>query len=143
MALPPIASLLPHRPPMVLLDEALSLDGDRATCAAVVREGAVFVEAGELPAVVLIEHMAQAVAALAGHAARARGDGAAVGYVVGAREVNLHVAAARVGDRLRVEARRLAGNAHLGHYRGEVWREGELLADAELSVYHGPRAGAP
>ncbi len=141
--LPSVASLVPHRAPMILLDEALAFDDDGATCAAVVREGGVFVERGVVPAVVFMEYMAQAVAALAGYAAQQRGDAVGSGYVVGAREVNLHVAGASVGDRLLVTVRRLAGNAQLGHYRGEVRREGELLADGELSIFSGPRAGAP
>ncbi len=139
--LPPIASLVPHRAPMILLDEALAFDDGSATCAVVVRDGAAFVEDGVVPAVVFIEYMAQAVAALAGYAARGRGDAVGSGYVVGAREVNLHVAHASVDDRLVVVVRRLAGNAQLGHYRGEVRRGDELLADGELSIFHGP--GAP
>lgn len=138
----PVAELLPHRPPMVLLDEALSFEADGATCAVEVREGAPFVEDGRLPAVVFMEHMAQAVAAFAGHSARERGEAPSSGYVVGARELNLHVAHARVGDRLVVAVRRLAGNARLGHYRGEVRRGDELLADGELSIFHGPVGAA-
>jgi len=141
--LPPIASLVPHRAPMILLDEALAFDDDGATCAVAVRAGAAFVEDGVVPAVVFMEYMAQAVAALAGYAAQKRGDTVGSGYVVGARELNLHVASASVGDRLVVTVRRLAGNAQLGHYRGEVRRAGELLADGELSIFHGAAAGAP
>lgn len=136
-------ALLPHRAPMILLDEVLALSDEGATCAVVVRAGAPFVEAGVVPAVAMLEYIAQAAAATAGYAARARGEAVAAGYVVGAREVNLHVADAAVGDRLVVTARRLAGNATLGRYRGEVRRGAELLVDAELSAYVGPRAGAP
>lgn len=107
---PPIVELVPHRPPMLLLDRVLSYDGERVVCETVLEAGSPFVEQGRVPAVVGIEYMAQAIAAGAGLSARDSGETTArMGFLLGCRDSAIAVDSFQVGDRLTVEARRTWG----------------------------------
>lgn len=134
VSFPAVASLVPHRPPMLLIDALIEASDDRAVCAATPREGGCFVVDGVLPAEVFLEHMAQTVAALVGWRAAREGGVARRGFLVGAMELVLYVDGARVGDALTVEATRLAGDDEAGSFRCVVRRGGEALAEATLSV---------
>lgn len=133
MSFPPIAELLPQRPPMLLLDEVTAVSDDAVTCAAELRPDNLFVREGRAPAAAVLEYMAQAIAAHAGLQARAQGRPPARGLVVACRDLVLHADALLPGDRLRVEAERGFVGA-LSEYRVRVTRRGEPLADALLHV---------
>lgn len=64
----PIELLIPQRPPILMVDELLRVEGDEAWTMWRVREGNCFLEAdGSLSPVGLIEHIAQSAAALCGY----------------------------------------------------------------------------
>ena len=135
---PPIVELVPHRPPMLLLDRVLSYDGERVVCETVLGAGSPFVEQGRVPAVVGIEYMAQAIAAGAGLSARDKGDGTTrMGFLLGCRDLTIAVDNFQVGDRLTVEARRTWGEKELGSFACKVCRGDEVLVEGALTVYQG------
>lgn len=138
---PALASLVPHRPPMLLLDALVASDDVSATCAVVVREGAMFVRGGRVGATVFIEYMAQCAAAFMGLRATSRAEPVRVGYLLGAREVTLHVDGAAVGDALTVRAELTFDDGAMAAFAGEVRdASGALLAAAELQVWSGAAA---
>ena len=62
-----IAQLIPHRPPMLLLDRIIEADFEHVIVETVIREGSTFYQSGcGVPALVGIEYMAQAAATLGG-----------------------------------------------------------------------------
>ncbi len=132
-ALPPVAELVPQRPPMRLVDEVLAASDDAITCAAQVRAGDLFVQGGRAPAAVALEYMAQAIAAHAGLGARARGEAPAIGLIAACREMTLHADSLVPGDRLEIVAERVFVGP-LTEYRARVTRRGEPLAEAVLHV---------
>lgn len=134
-AFPPIARLLPHGPPMILVDEVVADGGGVTVCRVVVREGAAFVEDGRVPAVVAIEYMAQTVGAFAGLRAREAGLPVRVGYLLGTRELVLETDSFAVGDELRIEAREVWNDLPLGAFACTVTRAGVRVAAATLNVY--------
>jgi predicted hotdog family 3-hydroxylacyl-ACP dehydratase len=137
MTLPSPAQVLPHRPPMILIDELLS-SSDDSLCARVrLREDSPFVEDGRVSSLVAIEYMAQTVAALAGLRKRARGEEVRRGYLLGCRELKLPVAELRAGDELTVRVRETWATDELGHFDCSVTRGEELVALGVLSVYQG------
>jgi predicted hotdog family 3-hydroxylacyl-ACP dehydratase len=137
-AYPPIVELIPHRPPMLLLDRVLSYDGVRVVCETVLEASSPFVDQGQVPAVVGIEYMAQAIAAGAGLSARDKGETAArMGFLLGCRDLTIAVDNFRVGDRLTVEARRTWGEKELGSFACQVRRGDEVLVEGALTVYQG------
>ena len=138
---PALASLVPHRAPMLLLDTLVAHDEVSATCSVVVREGAMFVRDGRVGATVFIEYMAQCAAAFMGLRGTSRGEPVRVGYLLGAREVTLHVDGAAVGDVLAVRAELTFDDGAMAAFAGEVRdASGALLAAAELQVWSGGAA---
>ena len=138
-AYPAIVELVPHRPPMLLLDRVLSYDGECVICETVLEPGSPFVDGGEVPAIVGIEYMAQTIAAGAGLSARDKGETTTrMGFLLGCRSLTIAVDSFRVGDRLTIEARRTWGENELGSFACKVQRGGEVLVEGALTVYQGP-----
>ncbi|HEX3694693.1 MAG TPA: hypothetical protein VH374_04820 [Polyangia bacterium] len=138
MTFPPIRDLVPHKPPMLLLDRVVAHDADSVTCEVVIAADSPFVENGRVPAVIGIEYMAQCVATFAGLSAHAGGKPPRIGFLLGCRELTLAVDAFLVGDALLVEARRAWGDSDLGNFVCRVQRGGETVASGTLNVYQGP-----
>lgn len=158
---PPLHDLLPHRPPMILIDELVHWDEREVVCSVTIRDDAPFVVDGRVPALVSIEYFAQTVAAFYGYLARHRQQ-FTMGMLLGTRELELRTDFFRVGDALTITGRELwnggassAGGASpgeassegsapaggtLAQFRCELLRGPELLALASISVM---QAGAP
>ena len=128
-----LADLLPHRPPMVLLDEVVELDvaGRAITTAFKVRER----WAGNW---VAIEYMAQTAAALAGafdlleNAARP----ARPGFLLGTRHLALAVPRFEVGATYRVTARSVFEDANAASFACELMAaDGTVVATATLNAF--------
>jgi len=137
-AFPPIVEVVPHRPPMLLLDRVLSYDGERVVSELVLRPDSPFAEGDEVPAIVGIEYMAQTIAAGAGLSARDKGQPARVGFLLGCRSLTIAVDSFRVGDRLTIEARRTWGENDIGSFACKVRRGDDVLVEGALTVYQGP-----
>jgi predicted hotdog family 3-hydroxylacyl-ACP dehydratase len=135
---PPVAEVVPHKPPMLLLDQVLSYGDDRVTCEVRIGPDTPFLEEDMVPAVVGIEYMAQTVAAYAGLTARGQGKAARIGFLLGCRDLKITTDGFALGDRLVVEAHRTWGESDLGSFACKVERDGELLLQGVLTVYQGP-----
>jgi predicted hotdog family 3-hydroxylacyl-ACP dehydratase len=134
---PPVAELVPQRPPMLLVDEVLDAGDDAITCAALVRPDNLFVADGRAHASVALEYMAQAIAALAGLRARADGQPPAIGMIAACRDLELFVEHLCPGDLLHITATRVFSGA-MAEYRAGVTRRGEPIAAAVLHVVGAP-----
>ena len=108
--LPPVADVLPHRGPMVLLSRILEHSEQHTVCAVDIRIDAPFVEpAGTVPAWIGLEYMAQCVAAHAGLRARAHGEPVRTGFLIGSRRIDVRTSGFPVG-----QTADRGGHAHLG-----------------------------
>jgi predicted hotdog family 3-hydroxylacyl-ACP dehydratase len=133
----PLGELLPHRPPMVLLDGVVAHRPERTTCRTTVREAPGFhCPDGRVPGWIALEYMAQCIAVHAGLRARAAGGTPRLGFLVGSRRVDFHAAAFARGQGLLVTAEHVWGDAELGSFscRVEDAAGGEVLADGVLKV---------
>ena len=107
----PLDDLLPHRPPMVLIDgvESFNAAAMRLVARVTIREGQLFYAEGGVPNWVAIEYMAQAAAALVGvhdkHLAPDRP--VRPGLMLGTRRLDLRL---RISTRRQPACYRLAGN---------------------------------
>ncbi|HEY8379352.1 MAG TPA: hypothetical protein VIK91_22815 [Nannocystis sp.] len=141
---PPVAELVPQRPPMLLLDEVVAAEGDTITCTALVRRDNPLAREGQLPAAAVLEYMAQTIAALAGLRARAAGLPPAIGLVAACRDFDLEVEHLRVGDRLVIDAARVwppfADAGELAEYTARVTRDGAAIARAAIHVVSARRS---
>jgi predicted hotdog family 3-hydroxylacyl-ACP dehydratase len=136
-AYPPIRELVPHRSPMLVLEEVLQHHDRTIVCRARVEAGSPFVRDGVMPAVTLLEHMAQATAAWLGLRALARGGRIGPGVLGGSRQVELDVDELRVGDELEVRAEHIWGEGQVASFSCEVLRRGIRVAAARVSVHGG------
>lgn len=131
---PPVAELVPHEPPMLLIDELVEWTPERARVRAQVRAGSPFVEAGRAPALMLLEIMAQAIAAAGGMTRRQAGDRLVHGVLLGTRELELTIDELAVGDVLMVDVAREFDDGTLARYACSVARQDQVVARAELNV---------
>ncbi|MGA8890652.1 MAG: 3-hydroxylacyl-ACP dehydratase [Anaeromyxobacteraceae bacterium] len=140
---PPVASLLPHSGPAVLLDEILAADEGSVTCRLVVRADSPGSTDGRVPAAIVMEYMAQAVGVFAGLRGLHRGEAPRVGYLLGTRELTVEADSLSAGDVLEVEARSDLGDEDLGSFACTAWRQGSRIAVGDLKVYLVPRESEP
>ncbi len=84
-ALPPLATLVPHAGPMLLLDRLISVDREHLQAEVTIRPERLFCGAAGVGAWVGIEYMAQAAAAFAGYHAMQSGQPLGPGFLLGTR----------------------------------------------------------
>ncbi len=134
----PVNELVPHRPPMLLIDEVLSWSEPVVRCASTIDQDDLFVEGTAVDAVVAVEYMAQCVAVYGGLLRRAKGQPVTLGFLVGCSELELFRARINVGTRLIVEAR-LDWNTEdgMGIFNTKVLDGDSMVACAKLYVFEG------
>lgn len=133
--IPPISELLPHTPPMRLLDAVASFEGAHVECTATLLPSCPFADAvGIVDPLVSVELVAQAAAAWA---ALTGGGGVRPGVVASCREARFEAALLRVGDILTIRAERVAGSADFGSFVGSVLHGDIPVAMISLGVVLG------
>jgi len=132
---PPVAELLPHRPPLLWVDEVIAPQGDDVHCRLTLRDEHVFARDGVVEPVVSVEWMAQTVGALVGLYDRDKSLAPRPGDLIAIPEAQFFVAEFAVGDVLDLHARRAWGDSTLASFEAQVVRAGVLVARAQLSVY--------
>jgi 3-hydroxyacyl-[acyl-carrier-protein] dehydratase len=137
---PPLDALLPHRPPMRLVEGFVGEAEDGATCLARIPAGSGLARGGLAPAVALLEAAAQTAAAWEGlRRSRAgpgdAGHGPRVGYLVSAREVVLDRGAIPVEEPLQATVILEAHAAPLAHYAVTVAFRGEVALRGKIGTY--------
>ena len=133
---PAIESLIPHRAPMLLVDGIVGEADDGLTCSAHVPEGCAIVAAGAAPAIAAIEAAAQTAAVWEALRARRTGEGVGrMGFLVSARDVELHDSRLPAGMPLVASARLVAHAGPLSHYRVEVTCETHPVLRGTIGAY--------
>ncbi|MFT7579361.1 MAG: putative hotdog family 3-hydroxylacyl-ACP dehydratase [Myxococcota bacterium] len=135
---PAIADLVPHGPPMLMLDALVNWSPGLAECRLTVSAETPFVTDNAVGASLTLEFMAQAVAACLGYEAYQGGAGVRVGMIIGVRQMTMAVESIAVGTTLSVFAKRLRGNETLSRFEGEVIDQATRasLATASMTLYH-------
>lgn len=136
-----ILKLLPHRPPMLLIDEVIEVDAESAVVTKTFQEGDFGTRGAFVLDSILIECVAQAVAVLNGFNAPSPPAPAARGLLVGISGFDF-VARARTDIPLRISCK---GTDRFGPFRladGQVEQQGELVAKGSLKFYMAEDEGA-
>lgn len=120
---------------MILVDELVAADRDHVEARLVIREDTPLVRSGTSPALAAIEYMAQSIGLLTGYESFSRKEPVQVGYLLGTRDLKLHVSHFSVGDDLTILVDRLFGEDELGAFKCQVLRDGRPAAEAVLNVY--------
>jgi len=135
---PPVAEVLPHRGPMVLLSRVIAHSGTHTACVVEIGPNAPFMDRrGRVPAWVGVEYLAQCVAAHAGLRARAKGEPVKVGLLVGARRLEFRTTGFAVGQTLTAQATHLWGAHESASFESRLLDAGTgaVLVEGNLSVF--------
>lgn len=135
-AFPPVADLLPHRGPAVMLDAVLEHSPDHTVArVCIARTHPLFVAGRGVPVWAGIEFMAQAAAVHAGLNNRRSGDAPRVGMLLGTRRYQAHTDYFAEHIQLEVRAQREFGDSRgVGACRCDISHNGQILASATLIV---------
>lgn len=126
--------LIPHEPPMILIDEVLKFGASSIAARRLVREGDPFVENGELADAALIECIAQTIAAGDAQYARSKGGRVLKGYLTGLTGLKFE-SRAKVGEMVDIEADCLRRMEGMGLFDASARVGGRLLARGTFKLY--------
>src|SRR5262245_54266128 len=105
LALYPIETVVPQRPPMILIDEIVTREAGRIVVEVTIRNTGLFFQPGRgVPSHVALEWMAQACAAFAGCEAIDGGGAVRIGFLLGSRDFWAPRAWFAEGERLYIGA---------------------------------------
>ena len=130
----PVYGLLPHRPPMLLVEALEARDGNRATVRAVLPAAGIGVSDGRLLPEYLIELIAQAAAAKSGYDALSLGRPAGGGMLAGV-DGFAFPGLAVPGRVVRIETEEKCAFGAIRLIHGEVFDGDELLAAGDIKVW--------
>jgi len=105
----PIADVLPHSAPMILLDELVSYDDENVSCRVTIAPTMPFFDSVKqgVPSYVGCEYMAQTIAAYGGaHALDDAGE-VKIGFLLGSRKYKAEVGVFKLAQTLQIEAKKL------------------------------------
>jgi predicted hotdog family 3-hydroxylacyl-ACP dehydratase len=131
----PIAALLPHQPPMLLLDKVVAYDDTTLIASVAITESSLFLAPEGVPGYVGIEYMAQACGAFAGAQALDTGQPVKIGFLLGTRLCRVLMPWFRIGDHLTVTATMIFHDEEMAAFDCKIEIDGKLAADAQLKVY--------
>ena len=145
---PPCATLLPHRPPMILIDAVERFDAaERSLTATVtITPKSPFFESGGVPSWVAIEYMAQTVAALTGRFDRLSDPQAKPrpGFLLGTRRLSLDLDRFECGRTYRISAKEeYSDDAAAAFDCGISDENGKAVATAMINAYRGDNLQMP
>lgn len=138
----PLAPLVPHRPPMLLVDELVSHEGATVVCRATIRDDHPLLREGSVPMLVAVELFAQSAAALVGLLAPAGGPSMTSGALLGSREVRLYAEGLAVGDTVEIHCREVWTIGPAAQIECALYRGAEKLAEGSVNVMAGDPQGA-
>jgi predicted hotdog family 3-hydroxylacyl-ACP dehydratase len=129
-----VADYIPHRPPMLLIDDIVDATTDSVVCRATIHPGCVFARDGIVHPSAMIELVAQACAIWAGVTDARDGHPPRVGMIAGCREISFTADSFAVGDELTIAATRIFGEDQVAVFTGTVTRGGVVCVTMQLSV---------
>lgn len=133
---PLMGDLLPHAPPMVLLDEVIDWSADSVTTGLTIRPDTPFFVTGQgIACHVGIEYMAQTCGAFAGLEARLAGRPVRLGFLLGTRHYHASAAWLAEGWRITVTATAVFREGPMGVFDCRIRHGDQEVAVARLTLY--------
>jgi predicted hotdog family 3-hydroxylacyl-ACP dehydratase len=126
--------LVPHRPPMVLVDSVVEYGPQRITARRTVRQGEPFVDSDGLDDAALLEVIAQTIAAGDALYAKSKKGRVLRGYLTGMTGVAIH-SRARIGETIEVSADCLKRMDGMGLFEARAEASGRLLAEGRFKLF--------
>jgi predicted hotdog family 3-hydroxylacyl-ACP dehydratase len=133
-----IEDLVPHSPPMVLIDKIVSFS-DTKLCAEVhITSASQFFDANlkGVPVWFGLEYMAQSIAALAGIHAKVKSQAVKLGFLLGSRRYNIIQDHFSVGNVYQVNIEQLyKDDSGMGCFNCKISCGQEVLVTSKLNVF--------
>ena len=131
-----VNGLIPHRPPMLTVNELLSLENGSAVSRTIFAPDSPFADEGGLvDETILFEMMAQTFAAAV--AVERDGQGPSSGYLVGVKHMKFH-GRARLGRVVEIKTELLSLVEDFSVIVGQASQSGAILAEGQLTVFIPP-----
>ena len=132
----PAAPYLPHDPPMALIDRVLAFGEDHIQASAVLGTDAGFDDGQSVPSWVLIEYMAQAIAAWAGVQAARRDEPIKIGFLVSTRRMQCQLDVFPLNHPLSIRAHRISiADNGLATFDCAIALNDEDIVNARINVF--------
>lgn len=136
----PIADLLPHAAPMVLLDRLCHYEADKVVCEVMIHTDSYLYDPQRqgVPNYVALEYMAQTIGVIAGLEAQARQDDIQLGFLLGTRRCQLHAPIFTRDEVLQISAERVwqEDESGLAVFACKITgNQQQCLAEGQLNVY--------
>ncbi len=142
-----LVRLLPHRPPMVLIDgvEAFDPEAKRVVVSVKIDDSVLFFSDGGVPSWVAIEYMAQAAATLAGLRDRLLAPDCAprAGMLLGTRRMDVELSRFVAGETYHASAECVFEDSDAASFQCEIRDVTDrVVASATLNAYRPPDMAA-
>ncbi|MBT3887804.1 MAG: 3-hydroxylacyl-ACP dehydratase [Nitrosomonadaceae bacterium] len=134
---PELIEIIPHRPPMVLLDEITEFGVDFISTSVRIHENSLFYERGSgVPIWVGLEYMAQTAAALIGVEGSQKGDDTKLGFLLGSRRYETSTSYFTLGIKIYIKVTRVFQKEELGQFQCLITdQQGQELAWAHITAF--------
>lgn len=129
-----IFSLIPQRPPMVMVDTLFSAAGDAGETGLTVSEDNVFCLGGHLIEPGVIEHSAQSAAALAGYGYYLSGEAPHIGLIGEIKSFQI-TRLPSVGENLRTKVSVTGEAMGMSLVRTETFSGEEKIAEGQIKIF--------
>ncbi|MDB4926066.1 3-hydroxyacyl-ACP dehydratase [Mucilaginibacter sp.] len=129
-----ILSLIPQKPPFVMVDELLFSDDNITKSSFKIPADNVLVINGEFSEAGLMENMAQTAAAGSGNMARIENRPVANGYIGQVKNFEIY-SLPQIGDVLFTEVKMEVQVFDAGIVSGKIWCNGEVIAQCEMKIF--------
>ncbi|MCB9636069.1 MAG: hypothetical protein H6721_28490 [Sandaracinus sp.] len=138
MSVPPdVLSRMPHRGPMLFLDEVLEVGASTARTRTVLREDFLLAKDGKVSPLVSIELFAQAAAAFMASKTAPSDRPTVQGALLGSRSLDTFVDTFEVGDELIAEVEQVFGAGALAQFKCVLYRGETKVAEGNINVVSG------
>lgn len=104
-----LLELLPHRPPMLLIQRLVHVADNEACAELTIGEDSTFYQAGcGVPSWIGLEYMGQTCALIGGHQQRQSQAPASLGFLMGSRRFQASIPYFSLGTQLRIQCKQIA-----------------------------------
>jgi len=132
-----LEEILPHRSPMILLDQIIECDEHSLTAILEIREDNLFLNLHkQVPVWIGLEYMAQAIGAYMGIMRKEQKQDIKIGFLLGTRCYETSTAFFKLGTKLYIKAYKLYQEGPVGSFDCCIEDDREnILATAKIVVY--------
>ncbi|WP_354622783.1 hotdog family protein [Psychromonas sp. MME2] len=136
-----ISVLLPHKMPMILIDNVIDVTALTIHCQVTINEFGLFFDKqlNATPAWVGIEFMAQTVAAWSGYHANQQGEPSPIGFLLGSRRYHSECSEFKLGETLDIYAEQLLENEGMAAFACRIECNSRVLASCQLNAFVPPQ----